>query len=177
MDQPCISTVRFSNADLPENDRIAMWRDHYCRVVMKLDIEPIGELDYTILTRDLPGVRVVSVAMSPVRIKRTREFLADGNGDLFFVINQTGVAQASARGREAMLRDELVDPVQGLGRHPGAVAQPGDELPVVDGAAAEGRLRHAGATAEIRNAPEKRASGRLHRRKSCALGPWEINHT
>jgi AraC-like DNA-binding protein len=105
MDQPCISTVRFSNADLPENDRIAMWRDHYCRVVMKLDIEPIGELDYTILTRDLPGVRVVSVAMSPVRIKRTREFLADGNGDLFFVINQTGVAQASARGREAMLRE------------------------------------------------------------------------
>lgn len=35
--------------------------------------------------------------MSPVRITRTREYLADGNGDLIFIINQTGKATTSAR--------------------------------------------------------------------------------
>lgn len=65
---------------------------------MKLDIEPIKDtqLEYLILTRELP-VRVMSTAMSPVRITRTREYLADGNGDLIFIINQTGKATTSAR--------------------------------------------------------------------------------
>jgi AraC-like DNA-binding protein len=74
---------------------------------MKLDIEPIGEarLEYSILARDLPGVRVMSTASSPVRIIRTREYLADGNGDLVFIINQTGQTTVTARGRDVELRE------------------------------------------------------------------------
>ena len=80
-----------------------MWRDHCCRMIMKLDIEPIGDarLEYSILARDLPGVRVMSTASSPVRIIRTREYLADGNGDLVFIINQT--AKPRSRPVAAML--------------------------------------------------------------------------
>jgi AraC-like DNA-binding protein len=101
------STVRFSTADLPEKDRVAMWRDHYCRMAMKLDIEPINDapLECAILTRVLPGVQIMSTAMSPSRIIRTREFLADGNGDLIFIINQSGSVVTQSRGRDIVLRE------------------------------------------------------------------------
>lgn len=101
------STVRFSTADLPEKDRVAMWHDHYCRMAMKLDIESISDapLECAILTRALPGVQMMSTAMSPVRITRTREFLADGNGDLIFIINQSGSAIAQSCGRDIVMRE------------------------------------------------------------------------
>jgi AraC-like DNA-binding protein len=107
MDQTGLTTFRLSTDDLPDKDRVAMWREHCCRVVMKLDIEPINDakLEYSILARELPGVRVMSTASSPVRITRTREYLADGNGDLVFIINQTGKTIVSARGRDVALRE------------------------------------------------------------------------
>ncbi len=43
--------------------------------------------------------------MSPARITRPREYLADGNGDLVLIINQTGKATACARGREVVLHE------------------------------------------------------------------------
>lgn len=43
MDQPDFTTFRLSTADLPEKGRVAMWRDYWCRVMMKLDIEPIKD--------------------------------------------------------------------------------------------------------------------------------------
>ena len=107
MDQAGLTTFRLSTDDLPDKDRVAMWRDHCCRVLMKLDIEPIGDtrLEYSILARDLPGVRVMSTASSPVRIIRTHEYLADGNDDLVFIINQTGKTTVTARGRDVSLRE------------------------------------------------------------------------
>jgi hypothetical protein len=51
-----------------------------------------------------------------------------------------------------MLQHELVDPLEGLRGDPGTVAQARDELAVVDGAPAERGLRHAGASAELRDA-------------------------
>ena len=101
------STIRFSTADLPEKDRVAMWREHYGRMSMKLDIEPINAapLECAILIRVLPGVQIMSTAMSPSRITRTREFLADGNGDLTFIINQSGSVVTQSRGRDVVLRE------------------------------------------------------------------------
>src|SRR5687767_15836488 len=52
----------------------------------------------------------------------------------------------------AMLQHELVDPLEGLRGDPGTVAQARDELAVVDGAPAERGFRHAGASAELRDA-------------------------
>ena len=103
----CFSTIRFSTADLPEEERVAMWRDHYCRMAFKLDIESPDDtpLECAILARTLPGVHMMSTAVSPARIKRTRELLADGNGDLIFLINQSGLVAAHARGRDVVLRE------------------------------------------------------------------------
>ena len=101
------STVRFSTADLPERDRVAVWREQYGRRALKLDIEPINDASFecAIMFRALPGVQIMSTAMSPVRVTRGREFLADGNGDFIFIINQSGTATAFARDREVVLRE------------------------------------------------------------------------
>ncbi len=98
MDTDGFSTIRYSTADLPEKDRLTMWRDHYCRTVMKLDIEPFDEadLDCSIVARVLPGVQMMTTAWSPVRIVRHREI---------FMINQSGSVTANSRGRDVILRD------------------------------------------------------------------------
>jgi AraC-like DNA-binding protein len=107
MDQATCTTVRFSTADLPEKDRVAMWREHYGRVAMKLDMKPADEtsFEYAIAVRALPGVQLLSAAMSPFRVARTRELLADGNDNLALFVNQVGAFTASARGREVALRE------------------------------------------------------------------------
>ena len=107
MDTTDFPTVRFTTTDLPERDRAAIWREQCCRLSMKLDIEPLEDTQFecSVVARTLPGVQVMTTAMSPVRIRRTREFLADNNGDLIFIINQTGTATANARGREIVLRE------------------------------------------------------------------------
>jgi AraC-like DNA-binding protein len=107
MDSTDFSTVRFTTADLPERDRIAIWREHYGRLSMRLDMEPLDDARFEccVVARTLPGVQVMTTAMSPVRITRTREFLADNNGDLILIINQTGTATAYARGRDVVLHE------------------------------------------------------------------------
>jgi AraC-like DNA-binding protein len=107
MDDTDFSTVRFSTADLPEKDRIAMWREQYGRLAMKLDMEPLDEAQFecSVVARKLPGMQIMTTAMSPVRITRNREFLADGNGDLIFIINQSGLATVHARGRDVVMRE------------------------------------------------------------------------
>jgi hypothetical protein len=54
-------------------------------------------------SRALPGLQVVSEAMSPARVARTCDLVADGNDDLVIVINRAGAFAASARGREVTL--------------------------------------------------------------------------
>jgi AraC-like DNA-binding protein len=107
MDPDGFSTVRLSTADLPEKNRAAIWREQYGRMALKLDIEPLAEAPFecAVVFRALPGVQMMSTAMSPVRITRGPEFIADGNGDLIFIINQSGIATALARGREIILRE------------------------------------------------------------------------
>lgn len=106
MDATDFSTVRFATADLPEKDRIALWREQYGRLSMKLDMEPLDEAQFecSVVARTLPGVQMMLTAMSPVRITRTREFLAENNGDLIFIINQTGSVTARAHGRDLLVR-------------------------------------------------------------------------
>src|SRR6185295_12441350 len=101
------STVRFSTADLPEKDRVAMWREHYGRMAMKLDNEPINDapLECSILIRVLIGVQIISTAISPSRITRTREFLADGNGVFSYIIYLWGSVITQHRGRDVVLRE------------------------------------------------------------------------
>ena len=78
--------------------------------------------------------------------------------------------QLARRGRrlDALAGEEGADALERLGRDAGAVAQARDELAVVDGAAPEGRLGHAGAAAELRDAVQQSDSCVGHRPGSLA---------
>jgi AraC-like DNA-binding protein len=102
-DAPAI--VRFSSADLAEEKRIAVWREQYGRMALRIDMEPAEDtfFEASLVTRALPGLQLLSAETSALRVTRSREFLADGNDDLVLVVNRTGPVIATARQRELML--------------------------------------------------------------------------
>jgi AraC-like DNA-binding protein len=107
IDPESFATVRFSTADLPENMRVATWREHYGRTVLRADIAPADDasFDAAVVSRTLPGLQLVSGRFTAARIIRTREMIADGNDDLSLLVNQTGNVTVHARGREVTLRE------------------------------------------------------------------------
>lgn len=108
MTQPGVfPKLRFSTTDLPRHDRIAMWREHYAHTIFRVAVEPVCDASFqaTVSSRALPALQLLYGAVSAVRISRTREYLADGNDDLGFVINRAGRLAAIARDREVALRE------------------------------------------------------------------------
>jgi AraC-like DNA-binding protein len=100
-------TLSFATDSFPEKDRVAMWREHYGRTAFRVDIEPQkDETFHACLSATLvPGLQVMHGTMSAASVTRTKGYIADGNSDLALVINQAGLATASARGRELTLHD------------------------------------------------------------------------
>ena len=104
-DAGAFATEKFSTADLPEQERVAMWREHYGRRVFSVDIEPARDAPFqaTLVSRTLPELRLVQGTISAARITRTHELIADGIDDLALVVNLTGAVTTTARGREVVL--------------------------------------------------------------------------
>jgi hypothetical protein len=52
--------LKLSTADLPERDRLAIWREVYGRFIFNVDVEPIGDAAFEaeIALRRLPGAVV-----------------------------------------------------------------------------------------------------------------------
>jgi AraC-like DNA-binding protein len=98
-------SVRFATTDLPERDRIAMWREHYGHTIFRAEVEPVCDASFraVVISRALPDLHLRYGALSAIRITRRREFLADGNSDFALVINRAGRIAAAARGREVVL--------------------------------------------------------------------------
>jgi AraC-like DNA-binding protein len=100
-----LATVSFSTDELPERDRVTQWRDHYGQVVFKVDITPAKELPFEAraISRILPGLHLLNSTISTARVERARHFIADGNDEYALIINRSGEAMSSARGRELTL--------------------------------------------------------------------------
>jgi AraC-like DNA-binding protein len=99
--------VRFSTADLPASDRVTMWRDHYAKTLFRAEAEPFCDSSFraAVVSRALPELHLLFGSLSPVRVTRTRAFLADGNDDLALIINYAGRLAATARSREVTLQE------------------------------------------------------------------------
>jgi AraC-like DNA-binding protein len=97
--------VEFSTDRIPEKDRIAVWREHYGKVMLRVDIEPARETSFQarIASLALPGLQVLESSSSPAKISRSGRYLADGNDDVVFAINRSGSAIVSSNGRERIL--------------------------------------------------------------------------
>jgi AraC-like DNA-binding protein len=99
--------LEFSTDGVPEQDRIAIWREHYGQVMLRVDIEPAPGIVFEARNRclSLPGLQLMEGASSPVRISRHGRFLADGNDDVVLAINRAGSVIIASGGKEQSLRD------------------------------------------------------------------------
>jgi AraC-like DNA-binding protein len=99
--------IQFSTEEIPEQDRVASWREHYGRIMLRADVEPAHDAPFSARNRwlSLPDLRLLDGASSPVRISRRRQHLADGNDDVVVAINRTGSVAIESGGREQTLRE------------------------------------------------------------------------
>jgi AraC-like DNA-binding protein len=100
--------VRFSAADVPERDRLAVTREVFARMIVRLDVEPVPEvpLHFDMVARALPELLVSNVAFSPVTVRRTPALMADGNDSvrLLMLSSCTEGINVSQLGRELATR-------------------------------------------------------------------------
>jgi AraC-like DNA-binding protein len=99
------SIVEFSTDHLPEKDRIPYWREHYAHIMLRADLEPARDVAFeaSITSLSLPALQLITASLSPARISRTAQYLADGNDDIVLCINRTGLANVVSGGREQSL--------------------------------------------------------------------------
>jgi AraC-like DNA-binding protein len=103
-DQGADSWLRFSTDDLPERDRLAIWREAVARSVARLDVEPVGErFRSASATRLFGDLAISNLSITAVRSRRTRELVADGNDDVLFVLVSDGGAHGTQLGRDAVI--------------------------------------------------------------------------
>jgi AraC-like DNA-binding protein len=106
MNVAACDVMHFSTDALPERDRIAIWREVFGRHVIRLQVEPLAEGDFsqTALVRSLPGLSLMSTKSSGFRAERTRPLIVDGNDDFILTIITEGFVGASQLGRDATIR-------------------------------------------------------------------------
>jgi AraC-like DNA-binding protein len=99
--------VEFSTDNLPERDRIAIWREHYGHIMLRLDLEPANDSSFQarMASLALPGLQIIEASSSPAKMTRSGQYLADGNDDAVLVMNRAGSAIVSSGGREQSLRE------------------------------------------------------------------------
>jgi AraC-like DNA-binding protein len=100
--------VEFSTDFLPHKERVAYWREHYGHVMLRVDLEPARDVAFRACMKSvsLSGLQLFESSLSPARISRTGEYLADGNDDAVLAINRRGIAAVSSGGREEVLREQ-----------------------------------------------------------------------
>ena len=98
-------TMSFSTADIPEADRVAMWRGHHASAALDVEIEPAQNhpFEACVVSHIVPGLQLLSFTLSAARIMRTQDIVADGNDEFALFINRTGNVTVCARGRDVQL--------------------------------------------------------------------------
>jgi AraC-like DNA-binding protein len=99
--------VEFSTESLPEQDRIAYWREHYGHIMLRVDLEPARDATFEacMTSLALPGLQIIEASSTPAKISRTGAYLADGNDDAVLAINRRGSVIVSSGGREQNLQE------------------------------------------------------------------------
>jgi AraC-like DNA-binding protein len=108
------TTFRITTDDLPESDRLPLFREFLGRQVMRQDIDPVPDHPCRTDTRvqRLPGLLMYwttgTTTSSARHIRRTREHLSDGNDSLLFQW------VSAARRVEHLGREIFVGPSEGI---------------------------------------------------------------
>jgi hypothetical protein len=99
--------LHFSTEALPERERVPMLREFIGPVVARLDIEPLGDgpLRFEMSARAVPELAVSTLAFSPVRSRRTRGLIADGNDNCLLSCLRSPANSVAYRGSDLLPGD------------------------------------------------------------------------
>jgi len=94
--------LKLSTADLPERDRLAIWREVYGRFIFNVDIEPLDNRTFEaeVALRRLPGVAVSSGWRTPADYRFGRRQLAVAGDNIVLGIVMKGRARVVQLGRD-----------------------------------------------------------------------------
>src|SRR6201990_594679 len=97
--------VEFSTDGIAARDRVAVWREYYGQVMMRVDLEPPRDMTFEACNRclSLPGLQLLESSSSPVKVSRGGRYLADGNDDVVLAIARSGSIVINSGGREQSL--------------------------------------------------------------------------
>ncbi|CCD96851.1 putative transcriptional regulatory protein [Bradyrhizobium sp. ORS 375] len=98
--------VEFSTDHIPERERAAFWREHFGRVMLRVDFEPAPDVAFKARNRalTLPGLQLFDAWATPARISRSGSYLADGADNVMLAINREGRASVEGGGQIRELR-------------------------------------------------------------------------
>ena len=99
------ASFRFSTDQLPERDRLPIWREVLGRNVLRLDTDVLPDVPFRADLKLLAfsGIGAVSASFCGTRDRRTRELLADGNDGIGIAVNFSSPIIVSHRGPEVTL--------------------------------------------------------------------------
>jgi AraC-like DNA-binding protein len=105
MTDTCARLVELSTESLPEPDRVAIWREHYGSIMLRVDLEPAKDASFqaSMASLALPGLQIIEASSSPAKFSRTGQYLADGNEDAVLIMNRAGSATIVSRDCEQIL--------------------------------------------------------------------------
>jgi AraC-like DNA-binding protein len=100
------SPRRFSTDTLPEQRRVAFWREVFGRQAVRLDIasRSSNPFNAAAVVRAMPGLRSTSFASAAAHLERPTNMVADGDDALVLLVSLKGTLAASQHGREVSLR-------------------------------------------------------------------------
>ena len=91
-----------STSDLPERNRLAMWREIYGRGITNVDIEPIGDGPFhaEVTFNLLPGVSIAAGSRSPAHYRVPPALVGRGNDIIALSVLLSGAASSTQFGEE-----------------------------------------------------------------------------
>jgi len=94
--------LKLSTADLPERDRLAIWREVYGRFIFNVDVEPIGDAAFEaeIALRRLPGAVVTCGWSTPADYRYGPRHLTMAGDNVILGIVTKGSGRAVQLGRD-----------------------------------------------------------------------------
>lgn len=97
---PAGTALRFSSAEIPERDRISVFREFLGRKLMRVEIEPLDGHPFAadVSVRKWPGLDFISARRSPLKVGRTTPLLTDGDDRLVFQIDDFPSVVSHAKG-------------------------------------------------------------------------------
>jgi AraC-like DNA-binding protein len=99
------SIINVSTDTIPEDERVPLLREFYCRGVLKAEVEATEGKPFaaSLTSHGLPDAQLVIGGLIGARVIRTKQLVIDGDDSLGLMVNRSGVVGISARGRDLRL--------------------------------------------------------------------------